>query len=58
MKGPAALEDNRPAIVKPARNSGSRGVTRLAEGDGPEAGVAAFEYGMAACGGGPGQVPA
>ena len=43
----AAAAIGRPAIVKPARNSGSRGVTRLAEGDGPEAVVAAFEYAMA-----------
>lgn len=40
----AAAEIGRPLIVKPTRNSGSRGVTRLTERDGPEQLAAALEY--------------
>ncbi|MDY7011711.1 MAG: ATP-grasp domain-containing protein [Planctomycetota bacterium] len=35
-----------PSIVKPSRNSGSRGVTLLTKEDGPEKVIAAFEYAM------------
>jgi len=42
----AAERIGRPLIVKPSRNSGSRGVTRLGPGEGEKALLSAFEYAL------------